>query len=166
MIRAVLSVGSNMDDRRALIEGVFADFAGETIARSSIYATPPWGVTDQDEFLNAVLIVETEATPMALLRRCQSLENAAERKRTRRWGPRTLDVDVVRVDSCEDGESCVTEVRSEDPVLTLPHPYAHQRAFVLIPWLEADPQAQLNGTPLAELLARIPEAEKQGVRRS
>lgn len=144
-MRAVLSIGSNMEDRRALLQTVFDEFAAETVAASPVYATPPWGVTDQDEFLNAVLIVDVDCTPLELLRRGQKLEEAAERVRVRHWGPRTLDVDIVQIDG----------VTSDDPELTLPHPYAHERAFVLVPWLAADEHAQLNGTPVRALVASL-----------
>lgn len=144
-MRAVLSIGSNMEDRRALLQTVFDEFAEETVAASPVFATPPWGVTDQDEFLNAVLIVNVDCTPLELLRRGQKLEEAAERVRVRHWGPRTLDVDIVQIDG----------VTSEDPELTLPHPYAHERAFVLVPWLAADEHAQLDGTPVRELVASL-----------
>ena len=153
-MHAVLSIGSNMEDRRALLQTVFDEFAAETIAASPVYATPPWGVTDQDEFLNAVLIVDVEESPLELLRRGQKLEEAAERVRVRHWGPRTLDVDIVQVDG----------VTSTDPELTLPHPYAHERAFVLVPWLAADPHAELNGTPVSELIASLDSAEVAAVK--
>ena len=153
-MRAVLSIGSNMEDRRALLQTVFDEFAAETVAASPIYATPPWGVTDQDEFLNAVLIVDVDCTPLELLRRGQKLEEAAERVRVRHWGPRTLDVDIVQVDG----------VTSDDPELTLPHPYAHERAFVLVPWLAADENAQLNGTSVRELIAGLDEDEVAAVK--
>lgn len=153
-MRAVLSIGSNMEDRRALLQTVFDEFVDETIAASPVYATPPWGVTDQDEFLNAVLIVDVDCTPLELLRRGQKLEESAERVRVRHWGPRTLDVDIVQVDG----------VTSEDPELTLPHPYAHERAFVLVPWLAADEHAQLNGTPVRELIADLDEDEVAAVK--
>ena len=153
-MRAVLSIGSNMEDRRALLQTVFDEFADETIAASPVYATPPWGVTDQGDFLNAVLIVDVDCTPLELLRRGQKLEEAAERVRVRHWGPRTLDVDIVQVDG----------VTSEDPELTLPHPYAHQRAFVLVPWLAADPDAELNGTSVRELIAGLDEEEVAAVK--
>ncbi|NLF91404.1 MAG: 2-amino-4-hydroxy-6-hydroxymethyldihydropteridine diphosphokinase [Corynebacterium marinum] len=155
-MRAVLSLGSNLADRWSLLRGVAEEFRGEIVAASPVYSTPPWGVTDQGEFLNAVLIVDVESTPLELLRRGQRLEDAAERVRERRWGPRTLDVDVVTVD---DGG----ELTSDDPVLTLPHPFAHQRAFVLVPWLAADPAATLGGVPVAELLARLDPAEVAGI---
>ena len=119
MIRAVLSIGSNMDDRYALLETVFEEFRDETIAQSPIYSTPPWGVPDQDEFLNAILIVNVAQTPRELLRRGQRLEAAAERRRTRKWGPRTLDVDIIQVIDANG-----VELVSEDPELILPHPWA------------------------------------------
>ena len=153
-MRAVLSIGSNMEDRRALLQTVFDEFAAETIAASPVYATPPWGVTDQDEFLNAILIVDVEESPLELLRRGQKLEEAAERVRVRHWGPRTLDVDIVQIDG----------VTSTDTELTLPHPYAHERAFVLVPWLAADPHAELNGTPVSELIASLDSTEVAAVK--
>lgn len=153
-MRAVLSIGSNMEDRRALLQTVFDEFADETIAASPVYATPPWGVTDQGDFLNAVLIVDVDCTPLELLRRGQKLEEAAERVRVRHWGPRTLDVDIVQIDG----------VTSDDPELTLPHPYAHQRAFVLVPWLAADPDAEFNGTSVRELIAGLDEEEVAAVK--
>lgn len=155
-MRAVLSIGSNLADRWALLRGVAEEFAAETVAASPVYATPPWGVTDQGEFLNAVLIVDVDATPLELLRRGQRLEEAAERVRERRWGPRTLDVDVVTVRDPE-------ELHSTDPVLTLPHPHAHERAFVLVPWLAADAEATLRGVPVPELIARLDPAEVAGI---
>lgn len=158
MIRAVLSIGSNMEDRYRLMNTVAQEFADTVVARSGIYATPPWGVTDQEEFLNAVLIVDSSLTPAELLARGQSLESAAHRVRTRRWGPRTLDVDIVQVLDLATG----AEITSTDPVLTLPHPHAHERGFVLVPWLEADPQAQLAGTAVREL---IPTVDTTGITR-
>lgn len=159
-MRAVLSIGSNLDDRRALLDTVRREFAGETLAASGVYSTPPWGVIDQAEFLNAVLVVEVAQTPLELLRRGQSLEEAAERRRIRKWGPRTLDVDLVQVFDDSGGE-----VLAADPVLTLPHPFATQRAFVLVPWLEAEPAARVGGVGLAELIAALPVADVAGVRR-
>lgn len=156
-MRAVLSIGSNMDDRYALLQGVIDEFRDDLVAVSSIYATPPWGVEDQDEFLNAVLVVDVDGIPIELLRRCQKLENDAERVRTRKWGPRTLDVDIVQI---RNGEQ---ELLSEDPVLTLPHPWAWQRAFVLIPWLEIEPDAVLHGTTVASLVENLDQTDIEGV---
>lgn len=160
-MRAVLSIGSNLDDRRALLDTVLAEFSDSLVAVSGVYSTPPWGVTDQDEFLNAVLIVDVAQTPLELLRRGQRLEDAAERVRVRRWGPRTLDVDIVQA-LRPDG----TELTATDPVLTLPHPHARERAFVLVPWLDADPAAELQGRAVSELIAGLPAEEMAGVVRT
>ena len=146
-MRAVLSIGSNMDDRVKLLRTVFDEFAGDIVAASPVYATPPWGVTDQDEFLNAVLIVDVDESPKELLRRGQKLEEAAERVRVRHWGPRTLDVDIVDIE------------------LTVPHPYAHERAFVLIPWLAADGGARLSGEGVAKRVAALDPKERADIRR-
>ena len=144
-MRAVLSIGSNMDDRVELLRTVFDEFASEIVAASPVYATPPWGVTDQDEFLNAVLIVDVDETPKELLRRGQKLEEAAERVRVRHWGPRTLDVDIIDIEG----------YTSDDPELFVPHPYAHERAFVLSPWLAADAGARLSGEGVAKRVAAL-----------
>ena len=154
-MRAVLSTGSNMDDRVELLRTVFDEFAGEIVAASPVYATPPWGATDQDEFLNAVLIVDVEETPKELLRRGQKLEEAAERVRVRHWGPRTLDVDIVDIEG----------YTSDDPELIVPHPYAHERAFVLIPWLAADAGARLSGEGVAKRVAALDPQERADIRR-
>jgi len=154
-MRAVLSIGSNMDDRVELLRTVFTEFREDIVAASPVYATPPWGVTDQDEFLNAVLIVDVEESPLELLRRGQKLEEAAERVRVRHWGPRTLDVDIVDI----EGYS------SADAELTVPHPYAHERAFVLIPWLAAEPAAKLKGQDVSALVAALDPQETVNIHR-
>lgn len=151
-MRAVLSAGSNMGDARAHLRAVVDEFAGELVAASSIYATAPWGKTDQPDFLNQSLLVEVDQTPLELLQRCQRLENDAQRVREERWGPRTLDVDIIWIEG----------YTSDDPVLTVPHPRAHLRRFVLQPWLEIDPDGQLHGAHISELLQGL---EEQGVRK-
>ena len=150
-MRAVLSAGSNMGDARAHLRSVVDEFAGETVAVSSVYATAPWGKTDQPDFLNQSLLVDVDASPHELLARCQRLEQAAHRVREERWGPRTLDVDVVWIEG----------YTSDDPELTVPHPRAHLRRFVLEPWLEMDPGAELRGASIRNLLADL---DGQGVR--
>lgn len=151
-MRAVLSSGSNMGNARAHLASVVEEFADEIVAESSIYATAPWGVTDQPYFLNQSLIVDVACTPRELLGRCQRLEQEANRVREVRWGPRTLDVDIIWI----EGYS------SDDPELTVPHPRAHLRRFVLEPWLEMDGGAELDGASISELLEGL---EDQGVRR-
>ena len=154
-MRAVISAGSNMEDSRAHLASVRAHFADVLVAASSLYATAPWGKTDQPDFLNQSLLIDAPLTPADLLRQCQALEAAANRVRTERWGPRTLDVDVVDIEG----------YTSDEPVLTVPHPRAHLRAFVLAPWLELDPDATLGGERVADLLAGLDAEEREGVRR-
>lgn len=154
MSRAVLSIGSNIGDRWEHLQSVVNDLAPHIVSLSPVYRTPPWGPIEQDDFLNAIVIVDAPGVDAQdWLARGQSLERAAERVREVRWGPRTLDVDVVAVDG----------VVSDDPVLQLPHPRAHERAFVLIPWLAADPSASLAGTPVAELVESLPADERDAV---
>ena len=151
MIRAVLSIGANMDRARENLTGVQAFFADELVAASKIYATPPWGGVEQGDFLNAVLIVDTSRTPMELLEAGWKLENDAGRVREIHWGPRALDVDIVQVIDKDTGE----EIISDDSTLTLPHPWATERAFVLVPWLDADPDAELGGVRVAALVDKL-----------
>lgn len=127
---------------------------------SSVWLTPPWGVTDQPEFRNQIVVVRTSRSPEELLRYCQGLEHAAHRVRDRRWGPRTLDVDVVQIRNAEG-----QEVLSDDPLLTLPHPRAHLRAFVLVPWREVEPEARLRGRTLTELIKTLNPSEVAAMRR-
>lgn len=158
-MRAVLSIGSNLGNRVELLQSVVNNFraAGELVAASSVYTTAPWGVKDQEDFLNAVLIIDVPSSPMELLRRGQGMESAAQRTRQTRWGPRTLDVDIVTITD-ETGE-----LVSTDPVLTLPHPNAHNRAFVLVPWLEVEPEAQLGGRAVVDWVAELDRSDLAGV---
>ena len=160
MIRAVLSIGANMDRARENLTGVQAFFADELVAASKIYATPPWGGVEQGDFLNAVLIVDTSRTPMELLEAGWKLENDAGRVREIHWGPRALDVDIVQIIDKDSGE----EIISADSTLTLPHPWATERAFVLVPWLDADPDAELEGVRVAELVDKLAPEDVNAVR--
>jgi 2-amino-4-hydroxy-6-hydroxymethyldihydropteridine diphosphokinase len=136
MTRAVLSLGSNLGDRFAHLQAAVRGFADVLVAASPVYETAPWGGVEQPDFLNAVLVVaDPETDAWGWLRRGQRLEAAAGRVRGVRWGPRTLDVDVV----------CVDGVTSDDPELLLPHPGTAERATVLRPWLDVEPDAELPG---------------------
>ncbi|MEV0250175.1 2-amino-4-hydroxy-6-hydroxymethyldihydropteridine diphosphokinase [Nocardia sp. NPDC050712] len=165
MTRAVLSIGSNLGDRLAQLRSV-VDGLGERVrAVSAVYSTAPWGGVEQDDYLNAIVLVDDpEFSCLDWLRAGQRLEQAADRVREVRWGARTLDVDVVW---CADG---ARPIRSADPELTLPHPQAQHRAFVLVPWLEVDPAAELEldgvAHPVRELLRGLDPAERDGVRRT
>lgn len=132
---AVLSVGSNLGDRLAHLRTAVEVL--RPVAVSPVYETAPWGGVEQDDFLNVVVVCDCDAAEA--WRRAVAAETAAGRTRDVRWGPRTLDVDVVVADG-------------SDPALVLPHPHAHERAFVLVPWLDVDAEAVLPGHgPVADL---------------
>lgn len=157
MSRAVLSIGSNLGDRRAHLQSVLDGLGMLVTACSEVHETAPWGGVEQQDFLNAVLIAEDpDRGPHDWLRAAHELEAAAQRERGVRWGPRSLDVDVLDCDG-----AC-----SDDPELTLPHPRAHLRAFVLAPWAEVDPVAVVPGRgSVSALLAGLADVERSGVRR-
>jgi 2-amino-4-hydroxy-6-hydroxymethyldihydropteridine diphosphokinase len=156
MSRAVLSIGSNLGDRAGYLQQAVDGFAEYLMAVSPVFETPPWGPVEQQPFLNAVLIVQDgQATAEDWLTRSQACEQAAGRTRELHWGPRTLDVDVITVD----------EQVSDDPRLRLPHPHAAERAFVLVPWWAADPEAVLPGRgTVLELMQALPAGEVEQVR--
>ena len=166
MTRVVLSIGSNLGDRLARLQSVL-DRLGEAVrAVSPVYETPAWGGVEQGPFLNAVLIADDETLDgHGWLCRAQEMERAADRVRGQRWGPRTLDVDLISCYQVSPGGD--TEVLSLDDGLTLPHPLAHLRAFVMIPWLAVDPDAELTVAggkqPVAKLLAQLDLADRSGV---
>jgi 2-amino-4-hydroxy-6-hydroxymethyldihydropteridine diphosphokinase len=148
--RVVLALGSNQGERLSMLQGA-VDALADTpelalLAVSPVYETDPVGGPDQPDYLNAVVVAESSHSPRTLLERALAIEDAFDRTREIRWGPRTLDVDVVAV-----GDLAVDE-----PDLVVPHPLAAERAFVLVPWHDADPSAVLPGAgPVAELLARL-----------
>ncbi|MEU6619628.1 2-amino-4-hydroxy-6-hydroxymethyldihydropteridine diphosphokinase [Streptomyces litmocidini] len=149
---AVLALGANLGNRLETLQGA-VDALGDTPglrvkAVSPVYETAPWGVEPgtQPSYLNAVALVKTTLPPSSLLERAHAVEEAFHRVREERWGARTIDVDIITY----------ADVVSDDPVLTLPHPRAHQRAFVLAPWHDVDPDAQLPGHgPVADLLTAL-----------
>lgn len=163
MSSVVLSIGSNVGDRMAWLQSVVDGLDDAVMAVSPVYETAAWGGVEQGPFLNAVLLAEDPALDAhGWLRRAHQLEDAAQRIRDQRWGPRTLDVDLV---TCHDSDG---EVTVRDEVLTLPHPYAHVRAFVLVPWLAVDPDAAVTVEgqvrTVTQLLGDIDPAERSGVR--
>jgi 2-amino-4-hydroxy-6-hydroxymethyldihydropteridine diphosphokinase len=160
--RAVLSLGANLGDRAGAIRTAITALKDDgLVARSTLYETPPWGPVEQPPYLNAVVVVRGPRDARGWLDRAHELEQAAGRTRDVRWGPRTLDVDVVTVTE-DDG----TPVVSDDPELTLPHPRAHERAFVLLPWATLEPGAVLPGRGrVADLLAALPADDLLAVTR-
>jgi 2-amino-4-hydroxy-6-hydroxymethyldihydropteridine diphosphokinase len=151
MAEALIALGGNVGDVRATFDRALATFCdGNDVrltARSSDYSTPPWGVEDQPAFVNCCISVETRLPPKALLARAQATERAFGRDRAheQRWGPRTLDIDLIAYD----------DVAMDEPDLTLPHPRLFERAFVLIPLIEIVPDRAIAGVPLTDALARI-----------
>jgi 2-amino-4-hydroxy-6-hydroxymethyldihydropteridine diphosphokinase len=160
MTRAVLSLGANLGDRAGAIRRALTTLKDEgLVARSTLYETPPWGPVEQPPYLNAVAVVSGPRDAAGWLARAHELEQAAGRTREVRWGARTLDVDVVAV-AGDDG----APVLSDDPALTLPHPRAHERAFVLVPWAALEPDAVLPGHGrVADLVAALPSEEVAAV---
>jgi 2-amino-4-hydroxy-6-hydroxymethyldihydropteridine diphosphokinase len=148
--RTVIAMGSNLGDRmdylQGGLDGLFDTPRLVFVAVSPVYQTAPVGGPEQPDYLNAVAIGETTMPAQALLERCLGLEDAFGRAREERWGPRTLDLDLI----------VYGDEVSDSPVLTLPHPRAHERAFVLAPWHDADPDAVIPGQGrVADLLAAI-----------
>ena len=139
--RAVLALGANMGDRLAALQGaVDALTASEgvaVVAVSGVYSTDPVGGPEQDDFLNAAVLIDTGLTPHELLALAHRIEADHHRTREVRWGPRTLDVDLITMRD-SDGEIVLD---TED--LTLPHPRAYERAFVCVPWADVEPDAKL-----------------------
>lgn len=143
----VLALGSNLGDRMANLRNGIGVLDGDGItatAVSGVFETAPVGGPEQDNYLNAVLLAVSVLPARQVLARCAAAESAAGRVRTVRWGPRTLDVDIISYG----------DVTRAEPDLTLPHPRAHERAFVLAPWLDVDPAAVLPGLGrVSDLLA-------------
>lgn len=154
MTKAALSIGSNLGDRFSYLQNAVTSICQHpkisNVKVSSVYETKPVGGVEQDDFLNAVISLETELTPEELLKFAQQLENEAERVREVRWGPRTLDVDIL-----VHGKEVLNSVE-----LTLPHPRIAERSFVLVPWFEIAPVEEIpNLGKLAKLHDSISKSE-------
>jgi 2-amino-4-hydroxy-6-hydroxymethyldihydropteridine diphosphokinase len=151
MAEAFLALGGNLGDPRATfvraIAMLYDDTAVKLTARSSDYRTLPWGVTDQPAFFNAAIAVTTTLSPHALLSRALGCERALGRDRVneRRWGPRSIDIDILAYD----------DIELHDPDLTLPHPHLFERAFVLVPLAEIAPGRLIAGIRVRDALARV-----------
>jgi len=153
-MRVVYGLGSSLGDRLAHLQAAVDHLA--PVAVSAVYETEPvGGPPGSPPYLNAVAVVDLapDTDPLAP---AVAAEATRGRERAVRWGPRTLDVDVLAVGAC----------RSDAPRLTLPHPRAHERAFVLVPWAEVDPAGEVPGRgAVAALLAALPPAARAGLRR-
>jgi 2-amino-4-hydroxy-6-hydroxymethyldihydropteridine diphosphokinase len=151
MAHALIALGGNVGDVRATFRKAIANICGMTqavlLARSSDYATPPWGDVEQAPFINACIEIDTPLDPHALLFALQKIETkfGRDRARERRWGPRTLDLDLIAYD----------DVSLDRPELTLPHPRLFERAFVLVPLAEISPERVISGRRIASALATL-----------
>jgi len=151
MASAIIALGGNVGDVRATFKAAIADICAAAqarlMARSSDYATPPWGEEQQPPFVNACIEIETALAPHALLAVLQAVEQKFGRDRTkeRRWGPRTLDLDLIAYDDLA--------LRTE--ALTLPHPRLLERAFVLVPLAEIAPRRKIGGRSVNAALAEL-----------
>lgn len=156
--KVVFGIGSNLGDRHENLAEAVSMLRGtpglEVVAVSPVYETAPvGGPADSPDFLNAVVVAETVQSAEAMLARIEAIEEVAGRVREVHWGPRTLDVDIIVY-----GDKVIDE-----PQLTVPHPRAHERAFVLAPWADIDPEATIPGRgTVRELLAGL---DTTGVRR-
>ena len=158
--QAAFGLGANLGDPVTALRGAVGFLRGcpelEVVAVSSLYRTAPVGGPAQPDYLNAVLVARTTAPPHRLLELAHAAEAAFNRTREVRWGPRTLDVDVL----------AVGEVSCDGQDLQLPHPRAHLRAFVLVPWAEVDPDFTVPGHgDVATLREALPTNDLQGVER-
>jgi 2-amino-4-hydroxy-6-hydroxymethyldihydropteridine diphosphokinase len=151
MADVLIALGGNLGDVRATLQKAIPNICGMTqavlLARSSDYSTPPWGDEQQDRFINACIEIETSLDPHALLFTLHKIEKKFGRDRgsERRWGPRTLDLDLIAYD----------DVSIQKPELTLPHPRLFERAFVLVPLAEIVPDRLIAGRSVAEALAEL-----------
>ena len=158
MASVLIALGGNVGDVRTTFAKAIAHICGmaqaAVIARSSDYTTPPWGDEDQDPFINACVEIETDLDPHALLSVMQKVEQKFGRTRSkdRRWGPRTLDLDMIAYDN----------VSMAKPDLTLPHPRLFERAFVLVPLAEIAPDRVISGIRVRDGLASV---STQGIER-
>jgi 2-amino-4-hydroxy-6-hydroxymethyldihydropteridine diphosphokinase len=151
MASALIALGGNVGDVRATFQKAIGHICGTTqgalLARSSDYVTPPWGDEQQARFINACVDIETGLYPHALLFTLQLIEQrfGRDRAKERRWGPRTLDLDLIAYD----------DVSLRTPELTLPHPRVFERAFVLVPLAEIAPERLIGGRRIREALAGL-----------
>lgn len=155
MTQAALAFGSNLGDSRAMIEraiAVLGEMEAIRVTRvSSFYRTPPWGIEDQPDFINACALVETSYSPEALLAACKDLEKVLGREESARWGPRLIDVDLLWM----AGET------RDTAILTLPHPRLSERAFVLVPLAEIAPELEIGGKRVQAHLESL--ADREGI---
>lgn len=155
---AFIAIGSNLGDRAGNVKKAAALVAdgvnASLLAMSSLYETEPWGIKEQPAFVNAVMKVETGLTPSALLEHTKAIEDRMGRQRVQRFGPRTIDLDIIFFDA----------IVMDENGLSIPHPRAAERAFVMVPLAEIDPGFVHPGLgrSAADIAAGL---EKQGIKK-
>ncbi|MCP3029671.1 2-amino-4-hydroxy-6-hydroxymethyldihydropteridine diphosphokinase [Halobacillus sp. A5] len=159
MNRAYIALGSNLQEREQFlmeaVELLKTHSEIDFIRSSNIYETAPVGYTDQNDFLNAVIEVETRLNPLSLLDYCQKIEADLGRKRVVKWGPRTIDLDIL----------LYNQENMKDERLTIPHPHMHERAFVMVPLADLNPEAYISALKkrAEEIVRDLPPEEVAGV---
>ncbi len=151
-MKAVIALGANLEDPEATVELAISllEMSTDLVSRSKLYSTKPVGGPPQPDYVNAVAIIDSELPAQDLLDLLHGIEKSMGRVRDVRWGPRIIDLDLISYG----------DLQSDDESLTLPHPRAHERRFVLEPWLEIDPDAYLPTYGLVrDILAKIPPSK-------
>jgi 2-amino-4-hydroxy-6-hydroxymethyldihydropteridine diphosphokinase len=158
MTKAYLGLGTNIGNRLNFLNeacNLIEKIPDTTITKKSkIYETKAWGYTDQADFLNLCLEINTNLSPMELLKNCQNIELKLKRERVLRWGPRTIDIDILFYD----------DIISNDEILTIPHPRIHKRAFVMIPLMDLNENLVINKNTIKEHLQNITQEEMDEVK--
>lgn len=153
MARVHLGLGGNIGDVRATLAVAIPRLEAKglrVVARSADYGTPPWGKLDQPPYVNACLAADTDLTPEALLAAVLAVEQEFGRRRIEKWGPRTLDIDILTYD----------DRTIDQPGLIVPHPYMLERAFVVVPLAEIAPDLSVHGRRVGDVAATI---EREGI---
>ena len=158
MARAYLGLGTNIGDRLKFLKEackLISEIPNTTITKKSkVYETKAWGYKDQDDFLNLCLEINTNLSPMELLENCQRIELELKRERVLRWGPRTIDIDIL----------LYNDIISNDEMLTIPHPRIQERAFVMIPLIDISENLVINNKPIKEHLQNLTKEERDEVK--
>jgi 2-amino-4-hydroxy-6-hydroxymethyldihydropteridine diphosphokinase len=158
MIKAYLGLGTNMGERLNFLNEackLINENSNISITKKSkVYETKAWGYTEQADFLNLCLEINTDLSPMELLKSCQNIELELKRERVLRWGPRTIDIDIL----------FYNDIISNNEILTIPHPRIHKRAFVMIPLMDLNENLVINNNTIKEHLQNITQEEMDEVK--
>lgn len=153
MNKVYLSLGSNMGDRKKYLKKAIDSLDKidniQLCKISSFYETPPWGKKDQNSFINICIEIDTSLQPLALLKKLNEIEQALNRQRSVRWGPRTIDIDILLFE----------DIITKSEQLTIPHPHIEERGFVIVPLYELNPNLMINGKRIEEIMKKLDISE-------